>query len=111
MKQRITRRIFAQTGAAATLGLTSLETTHAMGSPEPGTAARTPANILEIRPYQLMCIVCRIGEGKTEELGDARLTEILAAARAAPKIPIRLRLNTDSVYDYQNPCVGQARFE
>ncbi len=59
--------------------------------------------MLEIRPCQLMCVVCRIGEGQTEDLGDARLTEILAAVRKDPKIPIRLRSNTESVYRYQNP--------
>jgi hypothetical protein len=50
-----------------------------------------------------MCIVCRIGEGRAKDLGDARLTEILAAVRQDPKVPIRLRSNTESVYRYQNP--------
>ena len=105
MRQRITRRVFAKAGAAATLSLTSLEATNAVGSPRPGTARQSSAeaNILEVRPYQLMCIVCRIGAGRTEDLGNARLTEILAAVRKDPKIPIRLRLNTESVYGYQNP--------
>ena len=105
MGQRITRRVFAKAGAAATLGLTSFEAANAAESPRSDTAAQPPTepNMLEARPYQLMCIVCRIGEGKTEDLGDARLTEILAAVREDPKIPIRLRLNTESVYGYQNP--------
>ncbi len=105
MGQRITRRVFAKAGAAATLGLTSFEAANAVGSPRSNTAAQPPTepNILEVRPYQLMCIVCRIGEGKTEDLGDARLTEILAAVREDPKVPIRLRLNTESVYSCQNP--------
>ena len=83
MGQRITRRVFAKAGAAATLGLTSLEATGAVGATQPGTVTQPPAEakILEVRPYQLMCIVCRIGEGRTTNLGEARLTEILAAAR------------------------------
>ena len=48
MSQRITRRVFAKTGAAATLGLTSLEPAGAMGSPQPDAATQLPAeaNIL-----------------------------------------------------------------
>ena len=99
MSQQITRRTFAKTGAAATLGLASLDSVGAGEATQPSTAG----NILEIRPYQLMCIVCRIGEGRTTDLDDARLTEILAAVREDPKTPIRLRLNTESVYRYQNP--------
>ncbi|MBC8872432.1 MAG: hypothetical protein H8E44_23620 [Planctomycetes bacterium] len=105
MSERITRRVFAKAGAMATIGLTTLETAGAMASQQPDAAPQpsAKANTLEVRPYQLMCVVCRIGQRQTEELGDARLTEILAAVREDPKIPARLRLNTESVYRYQNP--------
>jgi hypothetical protein len=105
MCQRITRRDLAKTAAVATLGLTSPETVDAGESPQPGTATGHPTepSLLEVRPYQLMCIVCRIGRGQAQDLGDARLTEILAAVRADPAVPIRLRSNADSVYRYQNP--------
>jgi hypothetical protein len=53
-----------------------------------------------------MCIVCRIGEGRGEDLGDARLNEILKAVRQDRKRPVALRCNVDTVYRYQNP--GQA---
>ena len=93
----------------ATIGLTTLETAGALGSQQPDTAPQpsTEANMLEIRPYQLMCVVCRIGEGQNEKLGDARLTEILAAVREDPKAPIRLCSNTESVYRYQNPGLAE----
>ena len=58
--------------------------------------------MVEVRPYQLMCVVCRIGEGRSEDLGDARLTEILATVRNDRKTPIRRRCNVDTVYRYQN---------
>jgi hypothetical protein len=105
MSQHMNRRVFAKAGAVATLGLTSLEAAAAAESPQPDTATQPSieAGILEVRPYQLMCTVCRIGEGRTEDLGDARLTGILATVREDPKIPIRLRSNTESVYCYQNP--------
>jgi hypothetical protein len=50
-----------------------------------------------------MCVVCRIGEGQTEDLGDASLTEIAATVRADWKTPVTLRCNVDTVYRYQNP--------
>jgi len=62
--------------------------------------------VLEVRPYQLMCIVCRVGEGRGEDLGDTRLDEILKAVRQDRKRPVALRCNVDTVYRYQNP--GQA---
>ena len=58
---------------------------------------------LEVRPYQLMCIVCRIGEGKADDLEDARLNEILGRVREHPGTPITLRCNADSAYRYQSP--------
>jgi hypothetical protein len=58
---------------------------------------------LSVRPYQLMCLVCRIGSGLAEDLGDPRLTAILRAVRADPDTPMALRCNVGSVYRYQNP--------
>ena len=58
---------------------------------------------LTVRPYELMCIVCRIGEGRVGDLGDERLNEILSAVRNNPNMPLTLRCNVDAVYKYQNP--------
>ena len=105
MSQRITRRGFARTTAAATVGLTSLKTATAAEAPQADADSppfREPT-VLEVRPYQLMCILCRVGEGRAKDLGDDRLNRILAAVQEDPKVPIRLRLNTESVYGYQNP--------
>jgi hypothetical protein len=58
---------------------------------------------LDVRPYQLVHIVSKLGEGFTEDLGDARLTEILRAVRQNPALPLTLRCNVTSHYAYQNP--------
>jgi hypothetical protein len=50
-----------------------------------------------------MCIVCRLGAGCRDDLGDPRLTAILKAVRQDPKRPLSLRCNVDNVYRYQNP--------
>jgi len=98
MDQPINRRGFAKVGAFATLSLTSLTAAES-------TAATTPAepDYLDVRPYQLMCVVCQLGSGKIDDLDNPKLTEILATVRKNPKTPIRLRLNVESVYSYQNP--------
>jgi hypothetical protein len=98
-KSKTSRRDFmkkASGATAATLGLTTLESTVVAGS-------NGSTEFLDVRPYQLICIVCRIGEGQKENLGDAKLDEILTAVRRDPTRPIRLRLNHESVYNYQNP--------
>ncbi len=58
---------------------------------------------LSIRPYQLMCIVCKIGEGFTSDLKDKRLNEILKKVRENPDMPVTLRCNVEGIYRYQNP--------
>ena len=58
---------------------------------------------LDIRPYQLMCIVCKIGEGISEASWDKKFNKILKTIRNNPNIPVRLRCNVDTVYKYQNP--------
>ncbi|HEO72035.1 MAG TPA: hypothetical protein ENN80_12285 [Candidatus Hydrogenedentes bacterium] len=62
----------------------------------------SPAPI-DVRPYQLMAIVSKIGEGCTDDLGDVRLNRILAAIRANPATPLTLRCNVTSDYAFQNP--------
>lgn len=105
MAERISRRRFTKATAAAAMAAASIPTAPAEASPGPAAPTRGfPA--LQVRPYQLMCIVCRIGEGRTEDLGDARLTEILQAVRQDRKTPLSLCCNVDTVYRYQNP--GQA---
>ena len=54
---------------------------------------------LDIRPYQLMCIVCKLGAGKL----DGKLGQLLAAMQKDPNMPVTLRANVDSVYRFQNP--------
>ena len=59
---------------------------------------------VDVRPYQLMCISCRLGaEGPCDYYFARRLDEVLAAVREDPNRPVRLRSNVDTVYAYQNP--------
>jgi len=104
MSNCITRRAFAAAGvAAAAQTLPLLDTRLASAETEPGSLTADGFPTLPLRPYQLMCIVCRIGGGCSDDLGDPRLTAILAAVRQDPKLPLTLRCNVDTVYRYQNP--------
>jgi hypothetical protein len=60
---------------------------------------------MEVRPYQLMCLICRQGrqDTGTPYFHEQRLDAIEAAVRSDPLVPLRLRCNTDTVYRYQNP--------
>ncbi len=63
-------------------------------------------NTLEIRPYQLLCLVCRQGRKNPAAepyFMEAQLDRIQAAVRADPTLPLTLRCNTASVFRYQNP--------
>ncbi len=104
MSHLITRRGFATTGiATVALGLPVLESGRLASADEAGTQIPGGPSTLNVRPYQLMCVVCRIGAGCTGDLGDPRLTAILDAVRHDPKLPLSLRCNVDTVYCYQNP--------
>ena len=58
---------------------------------------------LQIRPYQLMCVVCGIGGDADGVPGREHLGTILAQVREDPGQPLTLQCNVDTVYRYQNP--------
>jgi hypothetical protein len=99
MSESVTRRTFAKAGAG--LAAASFSSGCGLALAAPQKAATTGR--LEVRPYQLMCVVCRLGEGRGDDLGDPRLTEILRVVRKDRKTPVTLRMNADTVYRYQNP--------
>ena len=55
---------------------------------------------ITLRPYQLLCIVCCIGEGNP---APTEIKEILEVIRENPDVPISLRCNAGDVYVYQDP--------
>jgi len=99
MSGSLTRRTFAKTGAGLAVASLSSGCGLALAAPQ----AAPVAGRLEVRPYQLMCVVCRLGEGRGDDLGVPRLTEILRVVRQDRKTPVTLRVNVDTVYCYQNP--------
>ena len=53
------------------------------------------------RPYELMCIVCGLGNDEIE--ANTRLDELRRAIRANPILPLTLACHVDGAYRYQNP--------
>ena len=56
---------------------------------------------ISIRPYLLLCAVCRIGEGSIDK-DDERIKAI----RNNPDIPVTLVCNAGEVFSYQDPGVA-----
>ncbi len=58
---------------------------------------------LDVRPYQLMCVVCRLGAQTDAAYCHANcLDTILNAAREDPCLPLTLHCDVTSLYRYQN---------
>ncbi len=57
---------------------------------------------LVVRPFQLLCILCALGESD-EGPKDTKLKEILDTIRNSPDAPLTLRCNAGDVYVYQDP--------
>ena len=75
-------------GAATVLGLPVLETGQRCAAGESGNVAASGFPTLPVRPYQLMCVICRIGAGCTGDLGDPRLTEIINEIELRAKVEL-----------------------
>jgi len=57
---------------------------------------------LTLRPYQLLCIICSLGEeGRAPT--DGKLTRTIEAIRKNPDLPVALACNAGDVYVYQDP--------
>ena len=65
----------------------------------------TEFDSLDVRPYQLLCLICRRGRRNRAQPyhHESRLNEIETAVAANPILPLTLRCNTDSILRYQNP--------
>lgn len=58
--------------------------------------------ILKIRPYQLLCLICSFGESKYGPT-DAKIIKILKKIREFPSRPIMLNCNAGDIFSYQDP--------
>jgi hypothetical protein len=59
-------------------------------------------DILKIRPYQLLCLICSFGENSCGPQ-DEKLKQILEKIREFPSRPLMLHCNAGDMFSYQDP--------
>jgi hypothetical protein len=61
-------------------------------------------NTINVRPYQMMCLICRLGKQNGDAYYFERKLDILQnAIKQDRDVPISLRLNVESTFRFQNP--------
>jgi hypothetical protein len=58
--------------------------------------------ILKVRPYQLMCLICAFGNNSFGA-GDEKIEQILEKIREFPSRPVMLVCNAGDMFSYQDP--------
>ena len=89
-------------------GMIATECAHCEEQPCPSATATSEGNKqnvckcsgMSLRPYQLLCAVCSLGE-EDSGLKDEKLEGILEEVRRSPDIPITLRCNMREVFGFQ----------
>ena len=61
---------------------------------------------MTLRPYQLLCAVCSLGEDDSG-VSDEKIRMILEAVRKNPDMPVTLRCNAGEVFGYQDPGIAE----
>jgi hypothetical protein len=88
-------------------------------NPEPSPVTQYAVSAIPLRPYQLLCLVCELGEARAEVAERAAfdalsrepfwsakrafLARVLDAIRRQPDVPVVLRCNEGGVYSFQDP--------
>ena len=67
-----------------------------------GPSADGLGTAMRLRPYQILCIVCSLGEDPPGPI-DVQRTALIEAIRKEPDMPICLVCNAGDVYTYQDP--------
>jgi len=106
MKDRtdISRRKFIASSALGGIGTISagcmISSCSRSGRNENDKSASTPVLTggISIRPYLMLCAICRIGQGNIEADDDR-----IKAIRNNPDIPVTLVCNAGEVFTYQDP--------
>jgi len=63
---------------------------------------KPPYPIRDVRPYQLLCAICRLGEEVPKAAGD-KIDELLSSVAKTPDMPFALKCNVGDLYTYQDP--------
>jgi hypothetical protein len=97
------RRTFLQSTNLCGAGLLSLGSVASVeASPRDNASSKKPAG-LTLRPYQLLCTICSLGEeGKDSAKQYENSRQICDAVRKNPDAPVTLACNAGALYAYQD---------
>jgi hypothetical protein len=96
--RKISRSQFVRGGASLAAGALWCEQCALPAGAAAGPGQRPG---LTLRPYQLLCVICALGEGGDPK--DATLKEFVERVRKDPDLPLTLACNAGDVYIYQDP--------
>lgn len=57
---------------------------------------------INVRPYQLLCMVCSLGEEHSSNQ-DKKLAAIVSGIKANPDLPVTIRCDAGPSFEFQNP--------
>lgn len=106
------RRTFLQCGGLCGVGLSGLGSVALAQVTSSETVAGEAQEPLTIRPYQLLCAVCSLGEegdSSTEQYKKGR--QILDAVRKNPDVPMTLECSAGALYSYQDSGTDEDTLE
>jgi uncharacterized protein YbjQ (UPF0145 family) len=110
---KLTRSQFMRGGSCLAVGVVMANV-----APGTGVCSGTPCGQTEgmgsicggqpalvVRPYQVLCTICRLGETGSARM-EGKLGQVAQAIAKTPDMPITLTCNAGDVYAYQDPGVG-----
>jgi hypothetical protein len=100
------RREFLKGATAGGAGLLTLGAGADATCDEKRTGSGNKYPSLTVRPYQLLCAICSVGEGESAPKSE-RTKAILDAVKADPDVPVTIVSNAGDVYVYQDPGPGE----
>lgn len=111
-EKQLSRSAFLREGSFLAAGAVLANVAAAASAPCAGTCGQPAGGVcstskgLTVRPYQVLCTICRLGEtGKPPTQG--KLGQVAEALQKTPDAPLTLACNAGDVYVYQDPGIAE----
>ncbi len=101
-EKKLTRSAFLREGSCLAAGAMLGQVAPSHATPCGQVAACATQSALAVRPYQILCTICRLGESGAPPQ-DGKLGQIAETLRKTPDAPLTVACNAGDVYVYQDP--------
>jgi hypothetical protein len=101
-EKKLTRSVFLREGSCLAAGAMLAQVAPCHATPCGQVAACSTQSATSVRPYQILCTICRLGEYGVPPK-DGKLGQIAEILRKTPDAPLTLACNAGDVYVYQDP--------